>query len=103
MVKNKFVNNKTLDINVSSMRLDAIIYYMEKVILPVISKVNYENWYDDFKNYLAMKALAVFDLNKMKKKDIYLTMKYLELFYLNDFKTFKEFINYMKEWRNIND
>lgn len=103
MIKNKFVNNKTLDINISSMRLDAIIYYMEKVILPVLSKVNYENWYDDFKNYLAMKALAVFDFKEMRKKDICLTIKYLELFYLNDFDIFKEFINYMKEWRNIND
>lgn len=101
--KNNFINNKRLDINIRPMRLDAIIYYMEKVILPVLLNIDYKNWYYDFKNYLAMKALAVFDFKKMSNKDIYISIKYLKLFYLKDFKTFKDFIKYMKEWRHISD
>ncbi len=103
MRKNNFINKRTLDINVRPMRLDAIIYYMEKVILPVLLNIDYKNWYYDFKNYLAMKALAVFDFKKMSSKDIYISIKYLKLFYLKDFKTFKDFIKYMKEWRYSND
>ncbi len=103
MKKYNFVEKKTLKIHIRPIRLDAIIYYMEKVISPVISKIEYEDWYLDFKNYLAMKALAVFNFKDMKKFDIILTLKYLSLFYSLDFKNFKDFIIFIKDWRNVND
>ena len=64
-----------------NIRIDAVLNYIDIVIAPIIKKINYDNWYDDFKNYLAMKILAVYDFNKMSKKDIILSITFLSIFY----------------------
>ena len=65
---------------------------------PVIKNIGiYDDWYNDFKNYFAMKVLAVFDVSKMSKKDMLLSLGYLELFYNNldikNLKDLKEVVN----------
>lgn len=86
-----------LSFNIRSIRKDAINMYIDSIIEPIIKKINFENWYEEFKNYLSMKILAVFNLNNMEHKDKILSLTYLILFYEKDniknTNDFKEFLN----------
>lgn len=59
-----------------------LINYIKVVVNPLLEKVpeNYD-WYEDFKNYLAMRIISVFDVSKMNKKDRLLSLAYLDIFY----------------------
>ncbi len=63
-------------------RIIFLINYIDKVIDPLIKKMpdNYD-WYEDFKNYLAMRIISVFNISKMKAKDKNLSLAYLDIFY----------------------
>ena len=78
-------------------RIDAIISYIDIVIKPILDKIDYENWYADFKNYFAMKLLAVFDFNNMYKNDILISLIYLNIFYNQSFKDINELKKYLKQ------
>jgi len=86
-----------LSFNIRSIRKDAINHYIDIVIEPIIKNIKFENWYKEFKNYIAMKILAVFNLNDMENTDKILSLTYLILFYNNnsikDIYDFKNFIN----------
>ena len=62
-------------------RIKAVLEYIDTVMLPIMKKIKYDNWYTDFKNYMAMKVLAVYDYKKMSKKDIILSIAFLNAFY----------------------
>ena len=79
------LNHKPRDI-----RLNAVYNYIDIVVKPILEKLEYDDWYNDFKNYFAMKVLAVYNFNEMKKKDILLSICYLNLFYNNNFKKIEE-------------
>jgi len=92
------MNKNKITHKISVKRKAFIIEYIDKVLVPVVKKTEgYNDWYDDFKNYFAMKILAVFDVSKIKEKDTCLSLGYLQLFY-NDLKIdslerFKKIIN----------
>lgn len=68
----------------SKLRKDFIEAYINIVIEPCFKKFSEkekEEWYDQFKNYLAMKIIGVFNLSNMSKKDKLLSLGYLYLFY----------------------
>ena len=81
-------------------RIDAIEYYAKNIIAPILKKKEYVEWYNDFKNYFAIKLLAVFNFDKMNKKDIELSLCYMQLFYeakINSINGLLKFIKKMYE------
>jgi hypothetical protein len=66
----------------SNKRIKFLINYIKKVIAPLVKEMpkNYD-WYEDFKNYLAMRIISVFDISKMEEKDRLLSLAYLDIFY----------------------
>lgn len=115
--KNAFTNNKQIykyinevsiidkkiKHDIRKIRIDAIISYIEIVINPILKKINYKNWYEDFKNYFFMKLLAVYNYNEMKEEDILLCLSYATLFYNKKFNTTKELIEFIKGLGDIYD
>ncbi len=68
----------------SHLRLAFIKEYINHVIKPCFERIPFadrSSWYEEFKNYLAMKIIGVFDVSKMSKKDQLLSIGYLHLFY----------------------
>ncbi len=56
--------------------------YIKEVIDPSFYKIgNYPDWFTDFKNFLAMRIIGVYNISKMDKKDMLLTLGYLSIFY----------------------
>ncbi|MDP3800435.1 MAG: hypothetical protein Q8Q90_03370 [bacterium] len=91
--KNK-LEHKTL-----SLRRKFVFMYIKKVLMPCFHKIeNYNGWYEEFKNYFAMKILCRFDISKMPKKDMILSLCFLEYFYntINP-KSFNEFLSLTKK------
>ena len=78
-----FIDN-CLNFNIRQIRKEAINMYIDLIIEPIIKKIKFENWYEEFKNYLSMKILTVFNLNNMEYKDKILSLAYLVLFYEKD-------------------
>jgi len=83
--------------NFREIRRDAIILYMKKVTKPALEKVDFKDWYNEFKVFLAMKVMAVFDFDTMEEKDIILSIGYLQLFFDKNFENIDDFINYIEE------
>lgn len=82
--------------SVRKIRKEAINKYIEIVIKPLVDNIKFDNWYIEFKNYLAMKILAVFNVSDMCYKDKIMSCSYLSLFYNNNLKDIEElktFIN----------
>ncbi|MFH0854551.1 MAG: hypothetical protein V1891_03605 [bacterium] len=73
---------RKLDHSPSRKRIAFLINCIERVIDPLINKMpdNYD-WYGDFKNYLAMRIISVFNISTMKEKDKNLSLAYLDIFY----------------------
>ena len=94
---NVFLSDNCLSFDIRQIRKDAINMYIDLIMEPIIEKINFENWYEEFKNYLSMKILAVFNLNNMEHKDKILSLAYLILFYEKDniknTDDFKKFLN----------
>lgn len=55
--------------------------YIEQVLSPIWNEIGTEGWYLEFKNYMAMRILGVFDVSKMTPSDTLLCLGYLEIFY----------------------
>lgn len=73
-------------------RKEAIRAYLKEVVKPILKKTGpFRNFYGEFKNYLAMKILAVFDVSKMKRRDQIMCLAYLQYFYDQDIKNIGEF------------
>lgn len=88
------VEHKTL-----SLRRRFVFIYIKKVLMPCFHRIeNYNGWYEEFKNYFAMKILCRFDISKMPKKDMILSLCFLEYFYntINP-KNLNEFLNLTKK------
>jgi hypothetical protein len=63
-------------------RYDFLKVYVESVITPCFDQIGkYDNWYEEFRNYFAMKVLCVFDVRCMTKKDLIFSLCMLEYFY----------------------
>lgn len=80
----------------SPLRLAFIKEYINHIIKPCFEQIPFEdreNWYEEFKNYLAMKIIGVFDISKMSKKDRLLSIGYLHLFYDAKVVSFDDLVN----------
>ena len=78
-------------------RISAVEFYAKSIIEPLLDKVGYVKWYDDFKYYFIMKLLAVFKFDKMSKKDILMSLGYAQLFYEAKINDINEFISFIKK------
>ena len=54
--------------------------YIRQVVEPIMEKVVYPDWYEDFCAFLTMRILAVFDISRMERKDTLLYLAYLALY-----------------------
>lgn len=59
-------------------------------------RVLFNNWFYEFKNYLAMKVLAVFDFKEMEEKDIKFSLAFISKVYNSDYKKVSELENLYK-------
>ena len=65
--------------------------YIDNILEPIFLKINdYPDWYEHFKNYLAMRILCVFDLAQMPTKDVVLSLAYLDFFYNKNISTLSD-------------
>jgi len=72
----------TLIHHINHKRKEFLVNYIEKVVSPLLKKARADyNWYEDFKNYLVMRIISVFDISKMKYEDKLLSLAYLDIFY----------------------
>ena len=88
-------DNNSLSHYIRNIRLESIIYYIDELLIPIMAEIDYKDWYNDFKNFIGIKTITIFDLNKMEEKDIYLSLCYLHLFYLSNFENPKEFKTFL--------
>lgn len=66
----------------NNLRIQFLREYVTQVIQPCLANMPDDfNWYEEFKNHFAMKILGVFNISKMEKKDMLLSLGYLHLFY----------------------
>lgn len=79
------VNNGDMSFYVADSRKYFLIGYINKIVQPLYEKAlkedNWVSWYDEFKNYLAMKIIGVFDVSKMEQSDMLLSLGFLQFFY----------------------
>lgn len=77
-----FYKSGSLKHTPSPLRSQVINHYIVEVILPTFKIIpNYENWYEDFKNHLAMRMLAIWRLHNFETHDQLLVLAYFEYFY----------------------
>lgn len=96
MLSIKLLKENEFIFNIREIRKKAINLYIDNIMKPIIEENLISNWYVDFKNYIAMKILAVFNLQEMEENDKILSLSYLSLFYnneINNVNEFKKFIN----------
>jgi hypothetical protein len=55
--------------------------YTKRIMVPIIKKINYPDWYEDFKHFIAMRIIGVFDINNFSTEHRLLALGYLGLFY----------------------
>ncbi len=85
-----------LNYKINSIRKKILILYLKKVINPCLEAIkqkekNYE-WYKEFKNFIAMRIISVFNLKDMSRKDQLLSLAYLQLFFENNITDTKTLI-----------
>lgn len=79
-----------------NIRIEAFEYYAKNIVEPILSKINYKDWFHDFKNYFSMKLLAVFPFDNMEEKDILLSITYFNLIYKQKINNIDDLINFIK-------
>ncbi len=86
----------TLNHKINSIRKKILILYLKKVINPCLEtierKENCYEWYKEFKNFIAMRIIGVFNLKEMSRKDQLLSLAYLQLFFENNITETKNLI-----------
>jgi hypothetical protein len=75
------MQNGHLEFVIPKERLLFLTEYTTRVITPIIERIEYPDWFYDFKNYIAMRILGVFDINNFSLEHKLLALVYLELFY----------------------
>ena len=66
--------------------IDNYILLINKVMKFYNEKEYDNNWFNEFKNYLAMKILAVFNFKEMESKDIKFSLAFISKVYNYDYK-----------------
>ena len=79
------IKNCDTKFHITDSRKYFLINYIEKIVQPLYEKAlsedGWECWYDEFKNYLAMKIIGVFDVSKMEHSDMLLSLGFLQFFH----------------------
>jgi len=82
-------------------RLIFLSEYTRQVIMPVMDRIDYSDWYYDLKNHIAMRILGVFDVNNFSSEHKSLAFAYLGLFYNTwNPRTPSELIELIKKYSN---
>ncbi len=93
------VSVKGLDIthHPSPLRKEFLGYYIAKVINPFleITGGGYPGWYEDFKFFLTLRILGVFNVSGMEKNDLLLSLGYLGLFHSLELAKPDELLEYI--------
>ena len=92
-----------LEYKSSLLRQEFVSKYINRVLIPCFEVTgDYKDWYKEFKNYLAMKILCRFNLTKMAKRDMLLSLCLLEYFYnvINPKNPEELLLLTKKIWRN---
>jgi hypothetical protein len=88
----------------SNERMDFLEEYIRRVIMPIMYKIEYDKWYLDFKNHIAMRILGVFNLMKFSAEHRLLALGYLDLFYNAwDTKSPTEIVDLIRKHGNRQD
>ncbi len=91
-------NNNQLSHQITPLRKEFTQLYIKQVIDPLMLTIgDYPNWYEEFKNFIVMKILCVFDVTKMDKEDMFLSLGYLQLFYGQEFKKPIDLMQFFEE------
>ena len=96
-MSNLNIKNSNISYKVRKIRLESVLKYIDYVIVPTLEKIDYSDWYNDFKNYFVMKLLAVFDFNKMSDEDVIFSLTYAYLFYNKKFDKIDKFKEFLME------
>ena len=89
-------NNKLFHY-IRDIRFESIKIYISEIIIQLIKGIKYNDWYKDLKNFISLKILTIFDLNIMEKKDLLLSLCYLDIFYENNFEKPEELLNLLED------
>ncbi len=92
-----FYENKDVTHEISVKRMNFICDYIDFVLKPILNDISYQDWYNDFKNFLAVRILGVTDLNIMIEKDRNTSLAYLSLFYNLNTKNIDVFRAFVKD------
>ncbi len=79
------INNGVMVFKPAPYRKQMLVHYVDEVFSPCLKKItaedkNYE-WYNEFKYFIAMRILCVYNLNNMTEIDRLLSMSFLQLFF----------------------
>lgn len=91
------VKGNVITQKIRNIRFEAVEYYAKNIIEPILNKLDYKDWYIDFKNYFMMKLLAVFMFNNMEEMDVALILGYVNLLYKSDVNTIDELLKLLKQ------
>lgn len=94
-LRNISVLKNSVNFNARKIRVEAIKEYINKIVKPLLKNIDYKDWYNDFKNYCAMKLLAVYNFNEFAKKDVIFIIVLLNAIYNQDFDHIEEFESFI--------
>lgn len=97
MMNKVFMKNNYIFHNIRKIRYEAVESYAKEIIEPILKKIDYDNWYNDYKNYFSMKLMAVFLFDEFDEKDIILTLGYLNLLYNAKINSIDQLLNLLKK------
>ncbi len=78
---------------IKSIRKEMIEKYVSEVLNPCFKNIPAEEkyeWYHEFKHFIALRIIGIFDLRKMSKHDQILSLSYLQLFFELEPSTLEE-------------
>lgn len=75
-----FFENSYLTHRSKRKRIEFLSLYTKTVIDPIVTRNKYTRWHEDFFCFLAMRILGIFNISKMERKDLLLSLGYLSLF-----------------------
>lgn len=91
------IENNNLYYAIRPIRLNAIFLYIDMIIEPVLQIINYNNWYEDFKNFLALKMITIFNIKELSEPDRLTILVLLEVIYSKNIYRTQELKNLIND------
>ena len=87
------LENNNLYYSIRPIRLNAIFLYIDMIIEPILKTISYDNWYNDFKNFLALKMITIFNLKELNESYRLTILVLFEIIYSKNFYKTQELKN----------